>query len=104
MECRMEGKGTIFEMDNSPIVRERRGTDGETVGVIEEDGGEDMEDREVGVVGETDGFLQGEAEDTRRMAMRLSVGDSRNERDPEMILGGEKWGKEDVLYVDGWDT
>ena len=104
MECQVEGKGTILERDNNPIVTEREGTDGETVEVTEGDGGEDMKDREVGVVGEAGRPLQGEVEDTRRMAMRLSVGDSRSKRGPGMTLGEENWDKEDVLYVDGWDT
>ena len=64
--------------------------------MIEEDGGEDMEGREVEVAGEADRPLQEEAGDTRRMATRPSVGDSKNEGDPGMTLGEETWDKGDV--------
>ena len=37
MECRVEGKDMIFETDNSPIVREKEGTGGETARIVEED-------------------------------------------------------------------
>ena len=70
VECQVEGKGMIFEMDNSPIVRGRGDMDGEMLEVTEEDGGEDMEGREVEVVGEADRPLQEKAGDTRRMATR----------------------------------
>ena len=104
VECQVEGKDMILERDNHPIVTEREGTDGETVEVTEGDGGEDMKDRGVGVVEEAGRPLQGEVEDTRRMAMRLSVGDSMSEQGPGMTLGEENWDEENVLYVDRWDT
>ena len=92
MECQVEGKGMISETDNSPIVREEGGTGGEMVRMVEEDGGEDMEDREEEVVGEAGRSLRGKAGAIHRMAIRPTVGDSRDEEDPGMILGGGRWG------------
>ena len=90
MGCQVEGKDMIPETDNSPIGKE--GAGGEMVRAVEEDGGEDMEDREEEVVGEAGRSLRGKAGAIHRMAIRPTVGDSRDEEDPGMILGGGRWG------------
>ena len=104
MECRVEGKDMIFETDNSPIVREKEGTGGETVRMVEEDGGEDMEDREEEVVGEAGRSLQEKAGAIHRMAICPTVGDSKVEGDPGMILERGRWEAGGAIRADGRDT
>ena len=104
MECQVEGKDMIFERDNSPIEREKEGIGGETVRMVEEDGGEDMEGREVEVVGEEDRSLQEKAGATHRMAIRPPVGGSKDEGDPGMILERGRWETGGVIRADGRDT
>ena len=87
MECQVEGKDMISETDNSPIVREKEGTGGETVRMVEEDGEEDKEGREREVVGEAGRSLQEKAGAIHRMAIRPTVGDNKDEEDPGVILG-----------------
>ena len=72
--------------------------------MIEEDGGEDMEGREVEVVGEADRSLQEKARATHRMAVRPPVGGSKDEGDPGMILERGIWERGDAIRADGRDT
>jgi len=104
MECQVEGKDMIFETDNSPIAGEKEGTGGETVRMVEEDGGEDMEGREEEVVGEADRSLQEKAGATHRMAIRPPVGGSKDEGDPGMILERGIWERGGAIRADGRDT
>ena len=104
MECQVGGKDMIFEKDSSLIAGGTEGTDGETVRVIEEDGGEDMEGREEEVVGEAGRSLQEKAGAIHRMAIRPTVGGSKDEGDPGMILERERWETGGVIRADGRDT